>query len=231
LGNVSITTLTAPVETHMAGLLVPLGIIVVMSILGYLMQMLKNASNKQEQQRLVEAERRRRAAKAVRNEQSELDRYLRAVQQQSQKKPAPAPVQAKVVTPVVKPVRPAIADEPAREAFKTTKPAPPPRNQPTAPSEAKQPKQAKQAKLAKGMAPAAEPPAARIISPALLASTTRSEAPARPAKIVSQPAPGRSDEAVTEFVSELQGLLKGKNALAMAVVLQEILGKPKAMRG
>ncbi len=211
----------------MGGLLIPLGIIVVMSILGYLMQQLKNASNKQEQQRLIEAERRRKANAAVRTEQRDLDRYLRAVQQQSQQKKAPPPKPVPVVQ-TARPVRAKLADEPA--PFVTSRPAPPPRNQP-APEPAKQPKQpkqAKQAKQAKGQSLEQAAPLRGALTEVSLQGMPTAPVVTRPAAPAKAPKASRTAAPASDFSSDLAGLLKNKNSVALAVVLQEILGKPKS---
>jgi len=186
--------------------LIPLGIIAVMSVLGYLMQMLKNASQKQE----VERDRQRAEAR-VRGRQgnaptanNDLDRFQRAIDAQ-RKKPAPKPSRNMDVVPTATPVkRRRVADVETAD-FPAAKTAP--------------------------RATAAELPASTIVpmkatKPKQLAKL---EAPKR-ASAAKTGTTVSSDAAPNPVAAQVQALLQGPNAMAIVMALQEVLGPPKSKR-
>jgi len=190
--------------------LIPLGIIVVMSVLGYLMQMLKNSTQKQQ----AERERERSAARArakdrqptVRTANRDLDRYQRAIDAQ-RAKPAPSniPVAAKVVAP--KPTRKVrLADAPA----------------PDFPASKSSSARTTTAPLIPGTFD--EIPTATVVTTPKIAVVT---------KPVKAPAPPKSatTEPVNPVAVQLQALLQNPNSLAVAIMLHEVLGPPKCKRG
>lgn len=193
----------------MEKLLIPLGFIVLMSVLGYLTQMLKKAA----EQRQVEKdrERGRDRREPLRTASSDIDRYLRAVDAQRQKgggpaKPAPKPPEVPTVS---KPRRPRPADA-AAPAFPEArrKPAPPP---PAAAALDDLP-------VAKVIS---EPSTAPVVTPpAQLVKPQR--ASAAPASSTA-PAP-------TVFGRQFTALLKGPDSAALAIAMMEVLGPPKCKR-
>jgi hypothetical protein len=92
------------------------------------------------------------------------------------------------------------------------------------------------------VADAVAPPFVPTVAP--VAAPRRAD-PAPVAPVVTQPAqlaahaqPGRPAGTApqraapkTELAAQLSGVLQSKNGLAMAVVLQEVLGPPKCRRG
>jgi hypothetical protein len=199
----------------MQNLLIPLGIIVLMSVLGYLTQMLKRAAEKRQMERDRDRahERARREpvrAEPLRTGSSDIDRFLRAVDAQRQKGgPAPRPAPAKKADfPTATPVRrPRLADT---AAFPEAKKKAPP---------------------AKRSTPLDDLPVAAVVGG--LAAPPVVTAPAqlvKPERASVAPA-GTDAVPVTPFGRQFAGLLNGPNALALAVALQEVLGPPKCKRG
>ncbi len=190
--------------------LIPLGIIVVMSVLGYLMQMLKNATQKQQAERDRERAAARSRAKdrqpTVRTANRDLDRYQRAIDAQ-RAKPAPSniPVAAKVVASKAV-SKPRLADTPAPEF----------------PASKSSSARTAAATLVTGTFDAI--PTATVVATPKIAVVT---------KPVKAPAPPKS--ATTEHVNpvavQLQALLQNPNSLAVAVMLHEVLGPPKCKGG
>lgn len=196
----------------MEKLLIPLGIIMLMSFLGYLTQLLKKAADRRQGERDRERVREQAQKETIRTGSADIDRYLRAVDAQRQRAAAPPrPVAKAAPVPTVPPVRkPRLADSPAATAFP----------------------QAKLKPAAK--APAALPddlPVATVVEP-----TTSVTAPAQLAKLAkperATAAPEKPrTEPTSPFAKQLVGTLRGPNAAAMAVVLHEVFGPPKCKRG
>ena len=194
----------------MGGLIVTFGIIVVMSILGYLTQMLKRASDRRQQERDREKERERRARAALENpsmnptpaRRNDLDRYIQAVEAQRQKPtPTARPARATPVPTVQSARKKArVADVPtAFPAAKRAKGDP----APVVPDELP---------MAKVVTPRGSvPTAAPILRPELAATLT----------------PSRSTRSATPVGRQLTALFKSGEAIALAVVLQEVFGPPK----
>ena len=185
----------------MQNLLIPLGIIVLMSVLGYLTQVLKRAADKRQMERDRNREPVRR--EPIRTGSSDIDRFLRAVDAQRQKggpsaRPAPPPKKADI--PTAAPVRrPRVADTAAPAFPEAKKKAPPAKAVPD---------DLPVATVVGGTA------APVVTAPAQLAKPQR--ASAAPAAAAATP--------TTPFGRQFAGLLKGSNALALAVALQEVLG-------
>jgi hypothetical protein len=188
--------------------LIPLGIIVVMSVLGYLMQMLKNATQKQQAERDRERAAARGRAKerqpAVRTANRDLDRYQRAIDAQ-RAKPAPTskPVAARVVAPppTVVPVRKQRLADASAADFKTTKPV----------------------SSRTALITSDDIPTATVVGTPQIAVVTK------PVKAAA--AKTASPIVVNPVATQLQKLLQNPNSLAVAVALQEVLGPPKCKRG
>lgn len=186
----------------MQGLLITFGIIVVMSILGYLTQLLKRASDRRQQEQDRERERQRRARAALENpnpnptRQNDLDRYIRAVEAQRQK---PVPVARGTPVPTVQPARKKQRADDVPAAF-------PP------------------AKARKPSNPAVDDlPMATVVNPPAgvpVATPTKATKPPKPA--AAKPVPPASP-----LARQLVTLLKSPQAPALAVVLHEVLGPPK----
>ena len=194
--------------------LIPLGIIVLMSVLGYLTQMLKKTADKRLQEKERERDRERRAARAdaprPASASADIDRYLRAVDAQRQK-PAPSPRQAPKSPPPPVPTVPAarkprLADT-AAPAFPEAK-----RRVPKA-------------------TPADDLPVATVVKDVPTAPVVT--APAQLAKPLraSAPPPTQATAPATPFALQFAALLKSPNAAALAVALHEVLGPPKCKQG
>ncbi len=196
----------------MGGLIVTFGIIVVMSILGYLTQLLKRASDRRQQERDREKERERRARAALENpnmnptpapaRRNDIDRYIQAVEAQRQKPtPTARPARATPV-PTVQPARQKARAVDVPTAFPAAKrgkgdPAP------VVPDELP---------MAKVVTPRGSvPTAAPILRPEMAATLT----------------PSRSSRSGTPVGRQLTALFKSGEAIALAVVLQEVFGPPK----
>jgi hypothetical protein len=196
----------------MQNLLIPLGIIVLMSVLGYLTQVLKRAAEKRQMERDRGREPVRR--EPIRTGSSDIDRFLRAVDAQRQKggpaaRPAPPPKKADV--PTAAPVRRPRLAESTAAVFPEAKKKAPPAKRPTTPLD-----DLPVATVVGGL-----PTAPVVTAPAQLVKPERASA-----------APAGTDAVpVTAFGRQFAGLLKGPNALALAVALQEVLGPPKCKRG
>ncbi len=195
----------------MGGLIVTFGIIVVMSILGYLTQMLKRASDRRQQERDREKERERRARTALENptpvaptRQNDLDRYIQAVEAQRQK-PTPTARPARA-TPVPT-VQPARKKEKGRAAdVPTAFPA---------------------AKRAKGDSAPVVPdelPMATVVTPR---GSVPTAAPLLRPEQAATLTPSRSTKSATAVGRQLAVLFASGEAVALAIVLHEVLGPPK----
>ncbi len=191
----------------MGGLLITFGIIVVMSILGYLTQMLKRASDRRQQERDRERERERRARAAQENpnpnptNRNDLDRYFQAVDAQRQKAiPTARPVARAAPVPTVQPARQ------KREDIPTAAPA------------AKR----SRSKTALPPIPTDDLPVATVVTPR---GTVPTAAPLRPKPSI--PAGTKSTGPTTPLARQLAVLLKNPHTPALAVVLTEIFGPPK----
>jgi hypothetical protein len=195
----------------MNGLLITFGIIVVMSILGYLTQMLKRASDRRQQEQDRERERERRARAALENpnpnpavptRQNDLDRYIRAVEAQRQKPvPTARPVARANPVPTVQPAR----KKPRTNDTPTAFPA-----------------------AIRGK-PTADPvpddlPVATVVTPrGSVPTAARVQRPEKAATLT----PSRSTKSTTPVGRQLSALFASGDAVALAVVLHEVLGPPK----
>lgn len=194
----------------MGGLLITFGIIVVMSILGYLTQMLKRASDRRQQERDRERERERRARAAQENpnpnptNRNDLDRYFQAVDAQRQKAiPTARPVARAAPVPTVQPTRSKRAD-----GIPTASPV------------------GKRAKTAPPTIPTDDLPVATVVTPR---GSVPTAAPLRPKPSI--PAGTKSTGPVTPFARQLAVLLKSPHAPGLAIVLAEVFGPPKCRQG
>lgn len=194
----------------MGGLLITFGIIVVMSILGYLTQLLKRASDRRQQERDRERERERRARAALENpsplpaRKNDLDRYIQAVEAQRQKPvPTARPVGRAKPVPVVLP---------ARKTKQRTDDVPtafPP------------------AKRGKGDPAPVVPddlPMATVVTPR---GSVPTAAPIQRPEKAATLTPSRSTKSGSPIGRGLSALLSSPDATALAVVLHEVLGPPK----
>lgn len=192
----------------MNGLLVTIGIIVGMSVLGYLTQMLKRASDRRMEERERERQRERRANAALANptvsSRNDLDRYIQAVEAQRQRPvPAARPSQRPNPVPTVQPARKKATrsdDVPTAFPAAKTRGATPP---PVVPDDL---------------------PMATVVTPR---GSVPTAAPVqRPEKAATLTA-SKSTRSNTPFARRLVALLSSRDATALAVVLHEVLGPPK----
>jgi hypothetical protein len=191
----------------MNGLLVTIGIIVGMSILGYLTQALKRASDRRMEERERERQRERRANAALANpnvsSRNDLDRYIQAVEAQRQRPVSPArPAQRATPVPTVQPTRKKARTDDAPTAFPAAK-----------------------------LRGAATPPVVPDDLPMATVVTPRGSVPTaapvqRPEKAATLTA-SKSTRSNTPFARRLTALLSSPDATALAVVLHEVLGPPK----
>jgi hypothetical protein len=193
------------------GLLVTIGIIVVMSILGYLTQMLKRASDRRMEEREREKQRERRANAALANpnvsSRNDLDRYIQAVEAQRQR-PVPTARPAARATPVptIQPARKKARTEDAATAFPTAK------------------------VRGAGAAPVVpdDLPMATVVTPR---GSVPTAAPILRAEKAATLTPSRSTRSATPVGRQLVALFGSGEAVALAVVLHEVLGPPKCRQG
>jgi hypothetical protein len=181
-------------------ILIPLGIIVLMAILGQLMNWLKRvAEQKQMERNRLPANMPERSSLPPRD----LSRYLRAVDAQRQKPLPTARPTPPVAVPTVAPVkRPRIADT-ASPAFPQAKPKP-------------------------TTTPATEDlPVAVVVTPTTTPIVAPPIAHAKPKRAAP---PIQKTSPVTPFARQFTTLLAGPNAAALAVALHEVLGPPKCKR-
>jgi hypothetical protein len=185
-------------------LLITIGIIVVMSVLGYLTQALKRASDRRLEEREREKQRERRANAALANpnvsSQNDLDRYIRAVEAQRQRPvPTARPAVRAAPVPTVQPARKKRVED-----------------IPTAFPEAKR----------RGAAPVVsdELPMATVVTPR---GSVPTAAPVLRAEQVATLTASKSTKSTTPFGRQLSALLSSGDATALAVVLHEVLGPPK----
>jgi hypothetical protein len=241
----------------MQQILIPIGIMVGLSILSWLVQQMKTASDKRQMQRDRE---RQRAAAAERAEQrqdrperdrpapmmspppppamrtggSEVDRFMQEINRLRERSGAP-PVakaiptarQTGKVIPTVAPVRKKqrLSEQTGPETFPVTTGqiatgqslVPPP---PAIPSRSRE--ELPMATVV-GIAPriVSVPQTVAPVSPPVVTTAIK----AKSAMVERKTAPG-SPKGV-----QLMDLLKDKNSLAIAVLLQEVLGPPKCKRG
>lgn len=191
----------------MNGLLITFGIIVVMSILGYLTQLLKRTSDRRQQERDRERERERRARAALENpsplptRKNDLDRYIQAVEAQRQKPvPTARPVTRAKPVPVVQPARKKQRTDDVPAAFPSTK-----RGKPAPVS-------------------TDDLPMATVVTPR---GSVPTAAPVQRAEKAATLTPSRSTKSGSPIGRQLSALLSSKEATALAVVLHEVLGPPK----
>lgn len=190
----------------MNGLFVTVGIIVVMSILGYLTQALKRASDRRLQERERERQRERRANAALTNpnlsSQNALDRHIQAVEAQRQRPlPAARPAPRATLVPTVQPARRKRADD-APTVFP-------------------------QAKRRGDVPPPPVPddlPMATVVTPR---GSVPTAAPVQRAEKAATLTASKSTKSATPFGRQLSALLSSKDATALAVILHEVLGPPK----
>ncbi len=182
-------------------LLIPFGVLIVMSVLGYLTRMLKNASDRRQQEQAQEKQRQRRANAAVASNPSDIDRYIRAVESQRQKAPAmPTAIPVAKAVPTARP-RPRIADA-APSAFPEAKPRKP------------QADELPIATVVNRRADAA--PIARPTNLKQVAATSVTVRPSQPQSLVGK---------------QVGALLKDPNSAALAMALLAVLGPPKCRKG
>lgn len=93
-------------------------------------------------------------------------------------------------------------------------------------------------KRKRAVAESAAVPTVPVVAPRRADPVSTSPVVTRPAQLAALAQPGRPSVTApsrltpkTEFAAQLSGLLQGKNALQLAVVLQEVLGPPKCRRG
>jgi len=183
--------------------LIPLGIIVLMTLLGYAMQWLKNASAKQQEEKQRERAKERRTRETVRTESRDLDRYLRAVDAQ-RSKPL---VRSVDPVPTAAPVkRPKIVEEPTPD-FPAARPG------------VAVPVAGTVSRLDVPMAAVVSKPKSPIV-PAV-SPTAKSTSPATPK---------RAQVPVSPLNVQLLALLKQPQSAALAIVLTEVLGPPKCKK-
>jgi hypothetical protein len=201
----------------MEKLLIPLGFIVLMSVLGYLTQMLKRTAEKRQMERDRERARERavdrQQREPLRTGSSDIDRYLRAVDAQRQKAAPPArPPQPKPpVVPTVAKARPRVVDTIA----------------PTFP-ESKRKGTAAKVPVAAALD---DLPVASVIGGTSAAPVVTAPAQLAKPQRASVAPPSLTADAPTTFGRQFVALVKGPNALALAFALQEVLGPPKCKRG
>ncbi len=199
-------------EAVMGGLLFTFGIIVVMSVLGYLTQALKRAADRRQQEQDRERERERRARAARENpdpvaptNRNDLDRYIRAVEAQRQK---PVPTARPVSTARPNPV-PTV--QPARKKSRADDP---PSGFPTA----------KRSKAEPAPVVPDELPVATVVTPR---GSVPTAAPVQRPEKAATLTPSRSTKSETPVGRRLAALFASGDAVALAVVLHEVLGPPK----
>lgn len=193
----------------MNGLLITFGIIVVMSILGYLTQLLKRASDRRQQERDRERERERRARAALENpnplptRKNDLDRYIQAVEAQRQKPvPTARPVGRAKPVPVVQPARKKPRTDDVPTAFPQAK-----RGKPTPVTD--------------------DLPMATVVSPPGISPVMAPAKAAKAAKTAKAAPAAGATAPTTPLARQLVALLRNPQSPALAVVLAEVLGPPK----
>ena len=185
-------------------LLIPFGVLIVMSVLGYLTRMLKNASDRRQQEQAIEKQRQRRANAAVASNPSDIDRYIRAVESQRQKAPSmPTAIPIAKAVPTARP-RPRIADS-APSVFPEAKPRKP---------FAAKTEELPLATVVNRRADAA--PIARPTNLKQVAATSVTVRPSQPQSLVGK---------------QVGALLKDPNSAALAMALLAVLGPPKCRKG
>lgn len=188
------------------GLLITIGIIVGMSVLGYLTQALKRAADRRQEEREREKQRERRANAALANpnvsSRNDLDRYIQAVEAQRQRPvPAARPVQRATPVPTVQPARKKTRTDDVPTAFPAAK--------------------------TRGATPPPVPddlPMATVVTPR---GSVPTAAPVLRAEKAATLTPSRSTKSATPIGRQLSALFASGDATALAVVLHEVLGPPK----
>jgi hypothetical protein len=209
-------------------LLIPIGIMVVLSLLGWLTQMLKNAQLKQE----AERERQRRESMPVatptgrgnsgpKAPASDIDRFLAEIDRLRQKggaTSAPKPAAKAAPVPTVVPVKKQrLADAPQPAPFVTTA-APPQGSSRSAPINRED--------LPVATVVGSVPPQAPRVQPTGTSPPTVTRPPAKVRAAVGSSVT-RTAVVQTPFGQQLVALLSSPQSVPMAVVLAEILGDPK----
>jgi hypothetical protein len=202
-------------------LLIPIGFLVLMSVLGFLTQKLKKAAEKRQAEKDRNRNRDRNEDRnpdrrePLRTASSDIDRFLKAIDAQRNKsapKPRTAQPKPAVVPTVPTARRPRAAETPA-PAFPEAK---------------------------KKNAPAAKVPTATVVDDLPVAKvvggTSAAPVVTAPAQLVkpqraSVAPPSLTTDTPSEFGALLTRLLSKPNAAALAVALQEVLGPPKCKQG
>jgi hypothetical protein len=207
-----------------------LGIIILSSVVGMIAKVLSNFQEQQQQPidrrrpvrvRQEEEEGRAGGQKEMERFLAELDR-LRGKKENSRK--APAVPAVPVVVPVKKPPRPRLAVEPVAPP-----PPPPPPPPPRSPgmAEAVPPDQFGP----RSTPPPPPPPPPPATAPfTVTAATAPSGETSAPATQVTRFAPRARPTPKTPLAKNLTTLLSTGQGLALAIVLQEVLGPPKCRR-
>lgn len=211
----------------MNGLVVFVIIVILSAIIGAVSQVLKN-QQQAEQTRAARARAAKRANGDERREgrgASDIDRFLEEIDKLRRKSAAGG-----IAPPPAAPVVPPVARRPSRlesdvptvaPARKTRTAGEPSFNPPVAPVIRSVPTSYAPAESLPRLE---DLPVAPVVGP--LPTTYTPSVVTRP-KTLANPRP----VAKTEFATQLATLLGTKNAVAMAVVLQEVLGPPKCKRG
>lgn len=213
----------------MEKLLIPLGIMVGLSLLGWLTQKLKNSQDRKQ----VERDRERRAnsptvpvvtSSAARPAAADLNRFMEEIDKLRQRGAPGAPPPP---IPQVRPVAKAIPVVAVKKKVRLGESAPTTFETTAAPIQSR------------SMNPADDLPVAAVVSPTFAPPTVspitaRGGAPVVTAAVRSISGVTKYKErntgATTPFGRQLVALLGNANSMPMAVVLQEILGPPKCQQ-
>ncbi len=214
----------------MQQLLIPLGIMVGLSVLGWLTQKLKNAQDRKQ----VERDRERRAnsptvpvvtsSAGPKPAAADLNRFMEEIDRLRQRAPGGAAPPAR---PQVRPVAKAIPVVAAKKKVRLGESLPTTFETTAAPVQSR------------SMNPADDLPVAAVVSPTFAPPTVKPLAAKGGAPVVTaavkaisgvQKYKERNTGATTPFGRQLVALLGNAQSLPMAVVLQEILGPPKCQQ-
>ncbi len=213
----------------MEKLLIPLGIMVGLSILGWLTQKLKNSQDRKQ----VERDRERRAnsptvpvvtSSAARPAAADLNRFMEEIDKLRQRG---APGAAPPPVPQAKPMPKAIPVVAAKKKVRLGETAPTTFETTAAPIQSR------------SMNPADDLPVAAVVSPTFAPPTIKPISAMGGAPVVTAAVRSisgatkykeRNTGATTPFGRQLVALLGNANSLPMAVVLQEILGPSKCQQ-
>lgn len=213
----------------MNALIVFIVIVVLSAIIGAVSQVLKN-QQQAEQARAARARAANRNGGDDRREgraASDIDRFLEEIDKLRRKSAAGSAAPSPVVGPGAPPVARRANNRPAAPEVPTVEPARKPR---VAGDPTFAPPVAPAARAVPTSHPVAAPlprledlPVAPVIRPPAAYAPSVVTRP----KVLADPRPVKK----SEFAAQLAALLASKNAVPMAVVLQEILGPPKCKRG